>query len=55
MKEIGGRLIANKGNKTLGVILLNAKAITNAYWGLYNWPHTNSGCWNIQISTLKYQ
>lgn len=27
---------------------------TYAYWGLYNWPHTNLGCWNIQISTLKY-
>jgi hypothetical protein len=24
-------------------------------WGLYNWPHTNLGCWNVQISTLKYQ
>ena len=39
MKEIDGRLIANKGNKALGVILLNAKAITNANKVLFVWLH----------------
>ncbi len=39
MKEKGGRLIAKKGTKALDVILLDAKAITNASKVLFVWLH----------------
>lgn len=39
MKEKGGRLIANKETKALGVKLLDAIAITNANNVLFVWLH----------------